>query len=88
MIRCKIYLIHCEKIVYILQGGSIICEGRNDAVEFAQVRSAMKVLMFSEQEIWDIIKLLAALLHIGNIRYKEAVISNLTKIRDGNYSQV
>lgn len=34
----------------------------------------MKVLLFSDQEIWDILKLLAALLHIGNIKYKASVI--------------
>lgn len=46
------------------------CEGRNDAKEFANIRSAMKVLMFSDQEIWDILMILAALLHIGNIQHK------------------
>jgi hypothetical protein len=34
----------------------------------------MKVLLFSDQEIWEVLKLLAALLHTGNIRYKAAVI--------------
>lgn len=69
---------------YLTGGGSITCEGRDDAAEFADIRSAMKVLLFSDQEIWEILKLLAALLHIGNIKYKASVIDNLdaTEIPD------
>jgi len=67
----------CYFVFTILQqGGSITCEGRDDAAEFADIRSAMKVLLFSDQEIWEILKLLAALLHTGNVKYKAAVIGN------------
>lgn len=62
--------------IFLSQGGSTTCEGRDDAAEFADIRSAMKVLLFSDQEIWEILKLLAALLHTGNIKYKAAVIGN------------
>lgn len=56
------------------QGGSITCEGRDDAAEFADIRSAMKVLLFSDMEIWEILKLLAALLHMGNVKYRAIVV--------------
>jgi myosin VIIa len=48
------------------------------------VRQAMKVLSFTDDEIWEIFKLLAALLHIGNVKYKALVIQNIdaTEIND------
>lgn len=59
------------------QGGSITCEGRDDAVEFADIRSAMKVLLFTDLEIWEVLKLLAALLHIGNVKCRATVVGTL-----------
>lgn len=50
------------------------CDGRNDAAEFSAIRGAMKVLNFSDEEIWDVFKLLAVVLHLGNIKYKGSVI--------------
>lgn len=34
----------------------------------------MKVLLFSDTEIWEILKLLAALLHTGNVKYRAIVV--------------
>lgn len=65
------------KCRYLTGGESISCEGRDDTAEFADIRSAMKVLLFSDSEIWEILKLLAALLHCGNIKYKATVVDNL-----------
>jgi len=75
--RAKLSLGEASQYFYLMQGDCITCEGRDDAVEFADIRSAMKVLMFNEQEIWDLMMILAALLHLGNIRYKAKVINNL-----------
>ncbi|XP_076340822.1 unconventional myosin-VIIa ck isoform X2 [Tachypleus tridentatus] len=73
----KLELQDTSKYFYLTQGECITCEGRDDAAEFADIRSAMKVLMFSDSEIWEILKILGALLHLGNIKYKATVIDNL-----------
>jgi Myosin head (motor domain) len=54
----------------VLQGGDVSCEGRDDGKEFANIRSAMKVLTYTDKEIADVLRVLAALLHIGNIKHK------------------
>ncbi|KAH3808622.1 hypothetical protein DPMN_136979 [Dreissena polymorpha] len=58
---------------YLTQGGNTTCEGRDDAVEFADIRSAMKVLMFGDKEVWELLKILAALLHLGNLKYNGCI---------------
>ncbi|KAG1715049.1 Myosin-VIIa [Nymphon striatum] len=58
-------------------GECITCDGRDDAAEFADIRSAMKVLMFGDKEIWEIMKILGALIHMGNIQYRPTIIDNL-----------
>ncbi|CAG2163263.1 unnamed protein product, partial [Oppiella nova] len=73
----KLELQDASKFYYLTQGGTITCEGRDDAAEFADIRSAMKVLMFSDPEIWDVLKILSALLHLGNIKFRATVIANL-----------
>lgn len=73
----KLELSEAKDYRYLTGGDCIRCDGRDDIAEFADIRSAMKVLMFSDPEIWEILKLLAALLHCGNIKYKATVIDNL-----------
>ena len=45
------------------------CDGRNDASEFADIRAAMKILTYTDDEINILFKILAALLHLGNVTY-------------------
>ncbi|CAG2104686.1 unnamed protein product [Medioppia subpectinata] len=73
----KLELQDASKFYYLTQGGTITCEGRDDAAEFADIRSAMKVLMFSDPEIWEVLKILSALLHLGNIKFRATVMNNL-----------
>lgn len=59
----------------IFQGNCTSCEGLNDAKDYAHVRSAMKILMFSDSENWDLSKLLATILHLGNVEFMGNAVS-------------
>ncbi|CAF92932.1 unnamed protein product, partial [Tetraodon nigroviridis] len=58
-------------------GKCTLCDGRDDTKEYSNIRSAMKVLMFTDKENWEISKLLAAILHMGNLRYDARTYDNL-----------
>jgi myosin VIIa len=75
--RNALWLTNARDFEYLRKGECITCEGRDDSVEFANIRSACKVLTFTDDEIWNIMKLLAAIIHIGNIKYKATSINNL-----------
>ncbi|XP_023565487.1 unconventional myosin-VIIb [Octodon degus] len=62
---------------YLTMGNCTSCEGLNDSKDYAHIRSAMKILLFSDSENWDISKLLAAILHLGNIEFMAAIFENL-----------
>ncbi|KAG1930768.1 unconventional myosin-VIIa [Pimephales promelas] len=62
---------------YLTIGSCTVCDGRDDQKEYSNIRSAMKVLMFTEKENWEISKLLAAILHMGNLNYEARTYDNL-----------
>ncbi|XP_075363613.1 unconventional myosin-VIIb [Mycteria americana] len=66
-----------SEYTYLTMGNCTSCDGRNDTKDYAHIRSAMKILMFSDSEHWDISKLLAAILHLGNVEFEAAVYDNL-----------
>lgn len=60
-------------------------------MDLRRVKNAMRILSFSDWEIWQVFQLLAALLHLGNLQYKRKVIENIdaTEIHDmSNSSKV
>uniref|UniRef100_A0A3P8TVQ5 Si:ch73-194h10.2 n=1 Tax=Amphiprion percula TaxID=161767 RepID=A0A3P8TVQ5_AMPPE len=61
---------------YLTMGNCTSCEGRDDVKEFAHFRAALKILMFTENDSWEICKLLAAILHLGNVDF-ETIVNNL-----------
>ncbi|TTI30672.1 Unconventional myosin-VIIa [Bagarius yarrelli] len=62
---------------YLTIGKCTVCDGRNDQKEYSNICSAMKVLMFTDTENWEISKLLASILHMGNLRYEARTYDNL-----------
>ncbi|XP_068447337.1 unconventional myosin-VIIb [Clinocottus analis] len=62
---------------YLTMGKCTSCEGRDDVKEYAHFRSALKILMFTESDSWEISKLLAAILHLGNVDFKGTIVNNL-----------
>ncbi|KAA8586579.1 hypothetical protein FQN60_000415, partial [Etheostoma spectabile] len=58
-------------------GKCTACDGRDDLSDYSSILSAMKVLMFTETENWEISKLLAAILHMGNLRFEARTYDNL-----------
>ncbi|XP_016305577.1 unconventional myosin-VIIa-like [Sinocyclocheilus anshuiensis] len=62
---------------YLTIGNCTVCDGRDDQKEYSNICSAMKVLMFTDKENWEICKLLAAILHMGNLNYEARTYDNL-----------
>ncbi|XP_066533908.1 unconventional myosin-VIIa [Hoplias malabaricus] len=62
---------------YLTQGDCVVCDGQDDADEFSRIRTALKVLTFTEKESWDIFCLLAAILHMGNISFEAGTVNNM-----------
>lgn len=66
-----------EDYNYLNSGNMLKCEGRNDSLEFNDIRSAFKVLNFPDNEVWGTFSLLAAILHLGNLKFKSFNINNI-----------
>ncbi|KAF5880167.1 unconventional myosin-VIIa-like, partial [Clarias magur] len=67
------YLLEKSRVCH--QGSCITCDGRDDAEEFERIRTALRVLTFSDRECWEIFKLLAAILHLGNIKFEGCTVT-------------
>uniref|UniRef100_A0A8C5NDW9 Myosin VIIAa n=1 Tax=Gouania willdenowi TaxID=441366 RepID=A0A8C5NDW9_GOUWI len=73
----KLGLSKATDYTYLTMGTCTVCDGRDDMKEYSNIRSAMKVLMFTDKENWEISKLLSSILHMGNLRYEARTYDNL-----------
>ncbi|CAB3251355.1 unnamed protein product [Arctia plantaginis] len=73
----KLELGRAHDYIYLNSGNMLTCDGRNDGLEFNDIRSAFKVLNFPDNEVWGIFSLLAAILHLGNLKFKSFNVNNI-----------
>nr|XP_039263325.1 unconventional myosin-VIIa-like [Styela clava] len=59
-----------------IKGSCLEFDGRDDKLEFENIVSGMKDLSISEDDINQIYKLLAAILHVGNFKFKKKGLDN------------
>ena len=64
---------HQDEFHYLNQGESPTIDGVNDAEEFEDTKAALSLLGFSQRELSDMFKVLAAILHLGNVTITEGV---------------
>ncbi|XP_050306397.1 unconventional myosin-Va [Anthonomus grandis grandis] len=69
-----LHLDHQDKFHYLNQGASPLVQGINDLVEFEETENALKTLGFSEGDRENMFKILAGVLHLGNIQFKQCLI--------------
>ncbi|RXN17263.1 unconventional myosin-VIIa-like protein [Labeo rohita] len=70
-------LTDASQFKYLTEGNCLTCDGRDDTDEFGRIRAALKILTFSEKDCWEIFKLLAAILHMGNVDFQSTIMNNM-----------
>ncbi|XP_074649564.1 unconventional myosin-XV-like [Tubulanus polymorphus] len=71
--KTELGLSAAENYFYLNQGGSCSIETKNDEDDYRALQSAMQILNFTEDEQKTIYKILAAVLHMGNIFFRKKV---------------
>ncbi|XP_052263037.1 unconventional myosin-XV-like isoform X3 [Dreissena polymorpha] len=77
-----------EKYFYLNQGGSCSLSSRNDAENYRMLCDALQVLNFSKHEDETIHKILASVLHCGNIFFKRVTVDNHDTVTMGSSGEV
>lgn len=66
------YLSVPENYHYLNQSGCVLDKTINDKESFREVITAMEVMQFTTEEVHDVLRLLAGILHLGNIEFMTA----------------
>lgn len=67
--RDKYGLLTADKYFYLNQGGEVGIDGKDDAEDWSSLCSAMQVLGLTSEEQDSILRVLASVLHLGNVYF-------------------
>ncbi|XP_005458181.1 unconventional myosin-VIIa [Oreochromis niloticus] len=73
----RLSLGNAKEYKFLTKGNCIACGGRDDAKDYSRINSALKTLNFSGKDCHEIFKLLAALLHLGNVCFEANTQNNM-----------
>ncbi|XP_017161737.1 unconventional myosin-XV isoform X3 [Poecilia reticulata] len=65
------YLQDAETYYYLNQGGDYLIRGKSDADDFRRLLSAMEILRFTPEDQSAIFRVLASILHLGNVYFQK-----------------
>ncbi|XP_049851037.1 unconventional myosin-XV isoform X4 [Schistocerca gregaria] len=77
--REKYGLLSPDKYFYLNQGGNVEIDGKADNEDFQSLLSAMQVLGLSSEEQDTIFKILASVLHLGNVYFHRKQLKHGTE---------
>ncbi|KAK9892692.1 hypothetical protein WA026_021547 [Henosepilachna vigintioctopunctata] len=70
----ELYLDDPKNFSYLNHGSCLYIEGVDDYQKYQEMVEALKMLGFSEEKKYGVFKILAAILHLGNIMFEETII--------------
>jgi myosin heavy subunit len=70
-IRAKFCINNASEFSYLRKSGCFSIEGVKDAIEFEHLLKSLDRIHFSSSEIEDLLRVLATILHLGNISFED-----------------
>ncbi|KAK7507605.1 hypothetical protein BaRGS_00001540, partial [Batillaria attramentaria] len=86
--KAKYGLQTAPKYFYLNQGGSAVIPGRDDAENYRKLVAAMDILDFTRDEQDTIQKILASVLHVGNVYFKSLHVDNHDTVELGSDAEI
>lgn len=86
-LKQQLGLTQASDYAFLTSGGCFAIDGVDDVEEFKQTLKAMKQLQFDEVQIGVVLKMVAAVLHLGNVQF-DSETEEKARLSDGTRSSL